>query len=151
MAFRPLIRRRLSRLTTYRAALLEAHSHRLLSTHLNRSLKLYRLTVPEWSLVGQLYDKGPLRLSAVADALGVEPSLATNLVKDLTRKNFTRLTIDSTDGRAKLVQLAPRARQRVPAIEQKLRVDLQQLLEGLKPSDLVAYTKVQRFIIKRDH
>ena len=71
---------------TYRAGLLQARAYRKLTVFLSAKLKEWDVSLPEWALLGLLYEANGMRLQEVADMLDVEPPFATRLASTLQKK-----------------------------------------------------------------
>src|SRR3712207_1641999 len=121
------------RVPTYEAGLLQAKAYRAFRTHLSRKLAPRGLTTPEWALLGQLYDRGSMRLSDISEMLRVESPLATNLVNGLAHKRLVERHRDKEDGRARQVKLTQKGQQLVPRLERELRRDFRQFFGDVSP------------------
>lgn len=134
------------RVATYEAGLLQARAHRALRNRLSTQLEKHDLTLPEWALLGQLHEKGSLRLTEISAVLAVESPLATNLVNGLSRKDLVERRRDTADARAKQVRLTAKGQALVPQTEKALRRDLREFLREVPPAKLAAYLEVLRII-----
>lgn len=71
-------------------------------------------------LMGSLTEEG-LRLSELADRLGITKQSVSQLVDDLEAEGYVARTPDPTDGRAKLVVFGPRGTEALPVAWQALQ------------------------------
>lgn len=71
-------------------------------------------------LMGSLTNEG-LRLSELADRLGITKQSVSQLVDDLEAEGYVARTPDPTDGRAKLVVFGPHGTESLPAAWQALQ------------------------------
>jgi MarR family transcriptional regulator for hemolysin len=137
----------LATLKSYAVGLHQAKAYRILKHVTARVLTEYELSPLEWACVGLLFDhKKGLRISAIAQSLGVETPLVSVLIDQLTAKKIVAREIDPTDRRVKTISLTPMGKQLVAQIERKMRLRIKPLLAGVKAQDLVGYLKVLQAI-----
>ena len=74
-------------------------------------------------VLGRIGDEGPMRLSELADALGVEPSTVSRQVSELERAGFVERRTDERDARASRLFLT-RSGQRTLANLRRARREL---------------------------
>ncbi len=129
-------------IATYTAGLLQAQSYRALKGFISSQLADHDLTMPQWALLGILNDSGRQRLSVIAERMQVEASLTTTLTNNLLEKKLLERTPDPSDSRARLVQLTPRGKRSVEAIERHLREEMKSYLHDIAPAELVIYIGV---------
>lgn len=127
---------------TYRAGLLQAQAYRALKQFLSIYLEKHNLMMNDWALLGLLYDGGPMRLSALAKTLQVEPSLSTTMVNKLHKQELVKRLNDPADSRAKQVMLTSKGGKLVYAVEHDLRRAMKEYLEDISPAELVLYINV---------
>src|SRR5688572_5058374 len=108
----------LHQLNAYSAGLLQGKAYRALNIHLNKTLFPYDLSVPEWKLIGQLFENGPMKLAAIAERLNVEPPLITNLIDQLEKKELVERISDKKDRRAKIIHATKKAQKIIPRVDQ---------------------------------
>ena len=79
--------------------------------HLLRRLrvedKAMGLTAPRASVLSVLVFRGPVTMSALAEAEQVRPPTITRLIDGLERRGLVRRVTDSSDGRVQLVAATP--------------------------------------------
>jgi DNA-binding MarR family transcriptional regulator len=71
----------------------------------NRFAKSTGLSMPQLSILMQLYHKGPCGLSEVSDRFDITAAAASQLVDKLVHAGYLERTEDPTDRRAKLLAL----------------------------------------------
>ncbi len=127
--------------------MLQGKAYRSLNTHLNKALYEFELSIPEWKLIGQLFEHGPMRLAEIAERLSVEAPLVTNLIDLLEKKELVERTFDKNDRRAKIIISTKKADRMIPEIDKKVKVIMNQLLVGVTREDLISYIKVMQAIV----
>lgn len=134
--------------TTYKSGLLQAKAYRIMRSHLAKILSAYDLSIPEWTILGQVYEQEGVRLAEISDILSVEAPLVTTLTDQLVLKEFVTRTDDPQDRRAKLLTLTPKGKELVPQIEHSASIRMKELMHGITDEDLFAYNRVLEFIVK---
>ena len=69
------------------------------------------LSMPQFSILMQLYHKGPCGMSELSEGFGISPAAASQLVDKLVHADLIARTEDPTDRRAKQVALTPHGKQ----------------------------------------
>jgi len=134
--------------TTYKTSLLQAKANRIIRAHMAKILSAYDLSLPEWTIIGQVYERGNgIRLAEISDILSVEAPLITTLTDQLVHKELVNRTDDPQDRRAKLISLSDKGRELVPKVEKVAREELLKLLHDISPEDLSAYNRVLEKIV----
>src|SRR5262249_33536802 len=90
--------------------------HQLLATCLGH----HGLTVPQWSLLGQLPRHGELRPQRAAKLLGVKASFITGLITELEQQGLVDSVTYADDERGKQLSLSVAGRHKVAAVEPQL-------------------------------
>ncbi len=134
--------------TTYKSGLLQAKAYRIMRGHLAKILSIYDLSIPEWTILGQVFEQDGVRLAEISEILSVEAPLVTTLADQLEKKGLVTRTDDPQDRRAKLLTLTQKGKEIVPQIESEAAARLKQLLGGITDEDLFAYNRVLEFIVK---
>lgn len=101
-------------LTTYQGVIAQARAFRALRAFMGESLQQHHLTITEWLMIGTVVDtsgKG-IRISELAEILGVEMPVITNLVNRAEKTGWVTRLPDPNDKRAKLVFLQKKAAQK---------------------------------------
>ena len=95
-----------------------------------RSLALVEdeVSLAQYRLLVVLASRGPQRIAALAEALGVNPSSATRLCDRLARKGLVRRRRAATDRREVRVSLAPLGRALVEDVTARRREEIGRLL-----------------------
>ncbi|MFZ5424589.1 MAG: MarR family winged helix-turn-helix transcriptional regulator [Patescibacteria group bacterium] len=109
-------------------------------------LSKYDLTPPEWTLLGQLEEIGPLRLTKLADLLNVRMPFVSNLVATLKDKGLVEIVDSNTDKRVKIASLSGESRSKLPEIEENVLMHMTDLLNGVSSLELASYAKVLKLI-----
>ncbi|MES2437066.1 MAG: hypothetical protein V4519_03560 [Patescibacteria group bacterium] len=134
--------------TTYRAGLLQTKAYRALKQHTAAVLDDSNISTVEWGFLGLLREnpKG-LRLSILANELGVEAPFVTQMVNRLKPKGFFEVVTDPEDSRAKIMCLTQKGIEFVDSTEKILREKTRRLFHGASLTDLAAYLTVLQTII----
>jgi len=134
-------------LNAYSTSLLQGKAYRALSRHLTQALFPHKLSIPEWKLLGQLYEKGEMRLAELADLLEVRPPLVTKLVDGLEARGLLRRIPDPEDSRARLISATAEGRGIIPKAEKDVKRAMAVLLKDVSREDLLKYLRVLAKII----
>ncbi|HZE06971.1 MAG TPA: MarR family transcriptional regulator [Solirubrobacteraceae bacterium] len=95
------------------------------------------LTPTRISVLLSVVRNGPVRLSALADAESLNPTMLSRVISDLVEAGFLERTSDDGDRRAAWVK-ATRAGKKLAERMRRERTDaLNQALEGLPPADRI--------------
>ena len=86
-------------------------------------------------LLKTLLQRGPLRLSALATALGVDASTVSRQVRQLEDKGLLERTSDPEDGRASRVGVSAEGRTRLEAGARRRRAIIGRLLADWPPEE----------------
>jgi len=140
----------LTSITTYEAGLLQAKAYRRLKTFLSTELKEHGLTMMDWALLGYVYDARDegIRTSVLAELFNVEPSLMTNMINDLEKRELVVRVPDLEDGRAKRVLTTPKGTDTVAQVEVELRGEMKKWLKGVNKRDMITYMRVLKALSK---
>ena len=104
------------------------------------------LTVTQLRLLGHLAVHEGLSNSELADLLYVTRPSVSALLERLERGGFIRREVASSDRRGICIWLQPRGREAVSSLREELRQYSAQLMAGLSPPELAAFTTaVSRF------
>lgn len=135
------------KLNAYSAGLLQGKAYRTLNAHLAKALFPFDLSIPEWKLLGQLYDHGNFRLADLAERLNVEPPLVTTLIDSLEKKKLVTRTQDETDKRVKVIALTAKGKKQINIVEPAVKKKIAYLLKGISKTELLTYVKVLKTIV----
>lgn len=108
------------------------------------TLKNYDLTLTEWLMIGMVIDKGlkGVRITELAETLGVELPVVTNLVNRAEATGWVTRSIDALDRRAKRVIPTMEGGEKACNIEGALRKATSEWLNDLDPKMLEGYLTV---------
>ena len=135
--------------TTYQIGLMHTKLNRLLKQRTTRSLEGTNINPPEWAMLGVLYDaKKGMRLSNLAEELGVEASFVTTMTKSLTKRDLVMIQSDPDDNRAKEVTLTTIGKTFVESTERQLRDAMRPLVGKISIRNLLSYFSVLHSLIK---
>lgn len=134
-------------LTAYSAGLLQGTAYSRLHTRLSRALVGFNLSIPEWKLLGQVFEKGEVKLSDLSTLLSYDPPMVTRLVKQLERKKHLQRYADKTDERAKVVVITKRGASIIKDAEPVIKKTMRVILKGISPDELLTYLKVLNTIV----
>ncbi|HSW47495.1 MAG TPA: MarR family transcriptional regulator [Candidatus Saccharimonadales bacterium] len=136
-----------SDLTAHSTGLLQGTAYSRLHANLTEILVPFNLSIPEWKLLGQLYDNGNIRLNVLSELLSYDPPMVTKLAKQLEKKQLLRREIDPTDERAKIIALTPSASKLLKQIDPIVKKRLGNMLKGITQEELKIYIKVLNVIV----
>lgn len=136
-----------SQLHAYSTGLLQGKAYSRLHTHLTRALLVLHVSIPEWKLLGQLYEHGQVKCSILAELLSYDPPMVTKLVKQLEKKGLVRMEQDTIDERAKIITTTIEGNALIEAAEPEVKKVMRVLLKGISPEELTTYLKVLTAIV----
>lgn len=134
---------------TYNSGILQGQAYKTLQFFLTRTLLPYNLSIPEWKLLGQLYDYKVLRVADLASFLGYDPPLVTALIDSLEKKKLLRRKIHKHDRRVKMIIPTQKTINLIPTIEPEVRKTISSLLQPITSEELRIYTGVLENIVMR--
>lgn len=134
-------------LKAYSSGLLQGKAYNRLHKYLTNILIPYNLSVPEWKLLGQLYENHKIKLNELAELLSYDPPMVTKLAKRLEKKAFAQRMQDPTDERAKIITITTDGSKLIEQIEPQVKIAMAQLLQGITREELVSYIKVLTRIV----
>jgi DNA-binding MarR family transcriptional regulator len=133
---------------TYLSGILFSQAHKLVRERIADILKPYGLTPTHWSVLGIVISAPEgVRLATVSKTLTVKAPLVTNLSTELIEIGLINRISHHTDGRAKLLVATTKGKHIASEIEQKIKVEVDQLLQGLTATELKTFNKVLATII----
>ena len=89
-----------------------------------------------YGIMCRLHDEGAQRLSALAQAFGLDPSTITRQVQALEGSGLVRREVDPTDRRASLLDLTEEGRKVLTETREHRRARLQEALDDWSAQDL---------------
>lgn len=116
---------------------------------MHMTLSVHDITSAEWSILGIVHEEtknGGIRVSALAEILGVHTSFVTNMVNKLQKQGYVKHKFDDDDGRVRLIVATDIAHLKVIEIESTMRQDMKKWLKDINSQDLLTYIKVLNFI-----
>ncbi len=132
----------ISKIPSYKIGLVQANAYRNLQQHFRAALAPYKISIPEWSLLGMVYDSGPLTLTEITEHLKSKASHPTVLVDNLAELGLLNRQPREDDRRVKVVTVTPKGGNLVPEIERAVRISIASALQHISRQDLEIYYKV---------
>lgn len=87
-----------------------------------------------------LAEAGPLRVSALAERLGTDPSTTSRQTGELVKRDLLRRLPDPDDGRASLLDVTESGHEVVAAMRQRRHEHLARAVDGFSDEDLADFT-----------
>lgn len=134
-------------LNAYSTGLLQGKAYSRLHTSLTRTLHPFRISIPEWKLLGQLYEHGEMKLSDLAVYLSYDPPMVTKLVKLLERKRLVKRTQNKNDERVKYITITQDGNKLINTLEPAVKKTMNEILNGVSREELLTYIKVLTIIV----
>jgi DNA-binding MarR family transcriptional regulator len=138
------------RQSTYRAGLLQSRAYRALNSFMNKQLKPYGISLPEWAVIGSLVEQKTLRPSQIAQLLGIKQPVATRIISKLEDKGAVQRTADTQDSRATNIALTSLGNGLARDIESQLRPAMRTFLADIDRQQLATYLRVMEQIAVKD-
>lgn len=139
----------ISKLSTYQLGLVHAQAYRVLQLEFRTGLEPYGLSIPEWSLMGVVYDTDNMTLTQIADALRSKASHPTVLVEQLMERGLLSRTSHPDDRRVRVVTLTAKGRSLVPKIESSVRASIRDAVNHIPREELATYFGVLAQLAKK--
>lgn len=136
-------------LSAYKAGILQGKSYRVMQNQLSETLLPYSLSIPEWKILGLLFDTKELKAVDLAAHLDVDPPLVTRLLNTLEEKKLVQKKNHITDKRVTLITITDKGGKLIPQIEKSVRKTMKELLTGVSIEEMGAYIKVLQTIIQQ--
>lgn len=131
-----------TQLNAYSSGLLQGKAYSRLHRYLTNTLLPYNVSVPEWKLLGQLFENHKIKLNELADLLSYDPPMVTKLVKRLEKKELVKREQDPSDERAKIITITQEGSKLIKELEPKVKITMAQILKGISKEELTTYIKV---------
>ncbi len=135
-------------LSAYNYGLLQGKAYRVLQTSLSETLAPFKLTIPEWKLLGQVYDYKKIRVADLAKILDVDPPLITSLVKDLQLKKFVDKNNDTDDRRVVYVTPTIETLELIPQLDNVVKKSVKNLFKDCSPAEFITYLQVLQQLVQ---
>jgi DNA-binding MarR family transcriptional regulator len=104
------------------------------------------LTIPQWTLLGQLYKSGPMRPISASQLLGIKPPYVAKLINELEVQGILTTVLFDDDGRGKSIMLTVKGEELIAEVEVKLEKCINEQLKGLEQADLETYFRLSKYI-----
>ncbi len=134
-------------LRMHNLGIIQGYSYRVLENHLGILLKKYNLLIPEWKLLGLIFENPNLKITQLASQLKVEIPFITRLVNSLTKKQMVKKVTRNKDLRIQLVELTEETKVLLPKLEIEVGILMRNLLEGITSEERSAYMNVLQTVI----
>ena len=121
---------------------MQSRAYRALTTFMTDYLATLDLSLPEWSLMGVLFENGSLQPARIAGLLGVKPPVATTLIAGLERKGLVDRARHDRDSRSAVITLTEKGENIVIATEKQLSKDLRSFFGDLTLPEIMLYVRV---------
>lgn len=135
-----------TKLSAYNAGLLQGKAYAGLYEKLMQALSPFNISVPEWKLLGQVYDNNQIKLSDLAEKLRYDPPMVTKLVKSLEKKGLLKRKQDPADERAKMIVATESGIKLIKKAEPDVKKMMSVILEGASSKEFAIYIKVLKII-----
>ena len=136
---------------------LEAHLGywlRFVSNHVShafsRKLSAYEVTAAEWVVMRELFERGALAPSALADKLGMTRGAISKLADRLEAKSLVARTAGKTDRRYQTLALTAAGRALVPKLSATADRNDAEFFGHLKPGERTMIESIMREIVRRN-
>lgn len=116
---------------------------------MGRSLRPHRVSATGWAFLGVVAKTQGVRPSEIADELGVQRPMVTQLTREFESRGLVASVADPTDTRAKQIILTPHGQKFVEMLELKLRQELGGFLSDVPVEELATYFRVLRKIANK--
>ncbi len=133
-------------LASYQMSLSINRAQRAFNTLMKTCLGHHGLTIPEWSVLGNLYEVSSIRPVEMAGSLGVKPPFIAKLIAGLSDKQLICCESFADDERGKTIRLTDKGRLLVEEVEVKLEYCLNNQLGEIEKSDLNTFFALNNYI-----
>ncbi len=106
------------------------------------------LTLPQYALLSQLAETGEVAMTEISCKLCVSKPAVTNLVDRLEQKKFLKRAPHPKDRRIYLLQIQPKGKQVVRAIQAQILTFLLKTLDQLNPTERKSVVRFYALISK---
>lgn len=98
-----------------------------------------QLSLMQYSLLRILYDKEPLRMSELANLLGIHKSAVSIKVEKLEKKGLIQRERDQQDRRNIYLYVSPKGKKQYEETEEKIAQFLTHIMQQLSPEEMEAF------------
>ena len=136
------------KLPTYMSGLLFTKAHKQVRIRVYSVLEKHNLSPTYWSILGATSQSSEgIRLTSVAEMLGVKAPFITTEAYALIERGLIRRIPHHTDKRAKLLVATPKGKDFANVIEAELNIEVGSLLKGLTVEEIATFQKALQTII----
>lgn len=138
-------------ITTYQTVITQTIAYRKVRSFMDITLHPYGLTITEWLIIGTTIDAGPagIRISELAQTLGVEMPVITNLVHKASNAGWLRRIEDSQDKRAKRIVMTHKGLIKSCDIEGELLKTTKEWIKDIDIDSFKGYHKVIKLLAEK--
>ncbi len=118
---------------------------RIVTNENSDSGRMNRITVNQARIFGYVFDRaesGIIRLKQLAHDLDVSPAAASQAIDRLVRAGLVSRVVDPTDRRAVSISFSAAGRRLYNKFDGKVRIVLDEGLEGVSPADRATFFSV---------
>ncbi len=137
----------MSSLKMHHTGLLHWQSYRTLKALHDPILAKYHITRTEWKFLGIVSDEGELRVTEIAERLGVRIPLVTRMLKTLLQKKNIIIRQYPQDKRVKCIDVTANGKKRLAQIEKDVQKNLKALLQRIPSKKIEIYEEVLTAIV----
>jgi DNA-binding MarR family transcriptional regulator len=127
---------------SYQISMLESRAHRAVTNFMTDYTAKLGLSLPEWSVLGVLYEHDNQQPAKIAGLLGVKPPVATNLISDLERKGLVGRAPHERDSRSAIITLSAKGHHVVAISEKQLSNELRAFFGDLTWPEVLLYMRI---------
>jgi DNA-binding MarR family transcriptional regulator len=131
----------------YRAAVRHFKSHKILRQEMLVLVQTFGLSIQEWVVLSVLLNRGIKNTSELAEELGVERTMVTQLTRNLEKLRYIEKHTGKDDRRERYFSLLSDGQTVVERIEEKLTTYLAGRFSTVNQAELDGYLKVLSLII----
>ncbi len=131
----------------HHTGLLQWQGYRTLRAFHTPILAKYHITRTEWKLLGIVSAEGELRVTEIAERLGVRIPLVTRMIKTLLEEKNIIIRQHPQDRRVKCIDVTAKGKKKLAQIEKDVQENLRVLLRGISSKKIEMYKEVLTAII----
>lgn len=140
---------RSKKIPTYKITMLKSQLYRAMNSYLTTALVSYKLSPPDWPLIGVLYEQGAMQPSDLARYLNVKPPVITAALRKLESVGVIKKSQHAEDNRATSVSLTAKGKETIRAAEEAIQNDFKLFTKDMKQSEINTYFKVMKQLGER--
>lgn len=135
-------------MSRYQSGILQGKAYRILQDSLNDVLSSYNLSIPEWKVLGLIFDNENTNTGEISTTLFVEPPLTTRILNSLQKNSFIKKKVHKEDKRITTLVITEKGKETIKELENKVGEGLAKLLKGVTREQLNTYKEVMEIIVK---